>query len=254
MRFSISESAQRSLIKKYHRQGKEVLYKTSLPVLQLADKVSPQELKQRIPSLLKPDLMNKYILDLWSKVGGKFASDTVRMLKPLRKSLEDPELESWEGGFKAYMAERSKKITKQILTTQAETLNTIIDKLVAEAYQAGDAISTISGRLKDQFDREMVTIQRYEAERIARTEVIGASNKGSFDGAKSTGLPIQKGWSTSGLSGIRDSHLQYEGMGWLSMDTFFAGAGFKPLLYPGDPNGDPGDTINCRCSIIYNVD
>ncbi len=250
MRFSISESAQRSLIKSYHREAKEVLYKTALPVLQLADKVSPQELKQRIPSLLKPDLMNKYLQDLWSKVGGKFASDTVRRLKPLRKSLEDPELDSWEGGFRAYMAERSKKITKQILTTQAETLNTIIDRLVSEAYQTGESIATISGKLKEQFESEMVTIQRYEAERIARTEVIGASNKGSFDGALSTGLPIQKGWSTSGLSGIRDTHLMYEGRGWVSMDHEFA----PGLKHPGDPSGAPEEIINCRCSIIYNVD
>lgn len=249
MRITISESAQRSLKNTYWKKCREVLYKTALPVLQMADNVSPAELKNRVPGLLKPDEMEKYINDLWSKVGGKYANDTVKMLMS-RKSLDDPQLDMWETGFKAYMAERSKKITKQILTTQAETINAIIDRVVANAYEVGSSISTIAGELKEEFEREMVTIQKYEAERIARTEVIGASNKGSYDGALSTGLPIQKAWSTSGLPKIRDSHLVYQDKYWVEMDYDYA----PGLKYPGDPNAKPEEIINCRCSLIYNVD
>ena len=97
----------------------------------------------------------------------------------------------------------------------------------------------------------MVTIQAYHAERIARTEVIGASNRGSFEAAFRSGLSMQKGWLTSGLKGIRGSHLLYGGMDFQNMDYEY-NAGLK---YPGDPEAeDPGEVINCRCTIVYNVD
>jgi len=249
MRITTNETAQRSLTKQYWKEARDVLYKTAYPVIELSDKISPAELKNRVPSLLKPELMDKYILNLWSKVGGKFATDMVRKLMSL-KELEDYHLQSWEQGFKAYMAERSRKITKQILSTEAENINLLIDKIVSDAMYSGEGISTISGKMQEMFIKDMVVIQNYEAERIARTEVIGASNKGSYDGALSTGLPIQKGWSTSGLSGIRQTHLLYESFGWVSMDKEFA----PGLRHPGDPSGSADEIINCRCRLIYNVD
>jgi hypothetical protein len=96
----------------------------------------------------------------------------------------------------------------------------------------------------------MTLINRYQAERIARTEVIGASNKGSFDAAERTGLVKTKEWATSGLPGIRQSHLDYEALGEMEMDYEYN----TGLMYPGDPNGDPEEIINCRCTHIFNVD
>ena len=249
MRITPSQSAQRSLTKQYWKQCREILYKTTLPVLQAAETTAPQELKNRVSSLLKPEPMEKYLNDLWSKVGGKYASDTARMIRN-KKSLEDPELEMWEQGFRAYMADRSKKIAKQILTTQEATINSVIDKIVAAAFDEGDSISVIAGALRDKMEAELVSIQRYEAERIARTEVIGASNKGSFDGAKSTGLEMQKSWMTSGLVGVRETHQNNEMRGWVNMDAEFTGG----IQYPGDASGPPEEIINCRCTIIYNAD
>lgn len=249
MRIFTNDRAQRSLTKQYWQSGKEVLYKTSLPVIDMLGDIAPAEIKQRIPSLLKPDLMQKYVIDLWSQVGGKFASEMARKINS-KKSFDDPELGMWEDAFRAYMYERSQKIAKKILSTQAEMLNQIIDKVTADALRSGTSIQTITGQLRDDFMRQLVTVQSYEAERIARTEVIGSSNKGSYDGAKSTGADIQKGWSTSGLAGIRQTHLLYESFGWKSMDFEYA----PGLLHPGDPNGSPEEIINCRCTIIYNVD
>lgn len=249
MRIKPSESAQRSLIKAYWKEGRAVLYKTSLPVLNLADNVTPAELKNRVDQLLDPEPMYKYISKLWTKVGGKFANDMASMVLK-RKGLEDPNIDEWEEGFKIYTNERSRQITKKILKTQEQYIKSVIDRVVSEAQTTGEAISAISGKIKEAFEQELVLMQKYEAERIARTEVIGASNKGSFDGAKSTGIPMQKIWSTSGLPGIRDTHLFYESRGWLGMDDEF-GPG---LQYPGDPDGQPEEIINCRCSILYNVD
>lgn len=249
MRITTDNGKVRSLTKEYHKEARKVLYKITLPVIDLLDRIPINEIKYRIPDLLKPDDMDKYISGLWSKVGGRFASDMVKMVQRV-KGLDDPQLDMWEQAFRAYMYERSMKKAKKILTTSAEILNLVIDSVVAEGLSEGQSIGVISGALKDSFLGKMRTIQNYEAERIARTEVIGASNKGSYDGALSTGLNMQKGWSTSGLQGIRPTHLLYESFGWVSMEKEYAAG----LRHPGDPLGEAGEIINCRCTIIYNVD
>lgn len=249
MRFTINESQQAFFKKVYYKRAREVLYKTALPVIELSDNVSVDELKQRVPMLLKPEQMSEYLIGLWSKVGGRFASDTAKRIRN-KKSVESPDIEGWEEAFRAYASERSlvKRKTKEILSTEAQMINDTLDRIVRES--GGSSVQALSGAIKEDFITQLVTIQTWEAERIARTEVIGASNKGSYDGAKSTGEDIKKGWSTSGLPGIRPTHLLYESFGWVHMDKEFTSG----LLYPGDPNGEAGEIINCRCTIIYNVD
>ena len=246
MRIYTDTRKQKKFIDSFWKEGKKVLYQTALPVIELSDQVPVNELKQRVNSLLKPDRMTDYVEELWVNTGSWFAYEMVNNVK--RKALGDAE--NWERMFRAYMADRSKKLAGAMLDTEAQLINDLLDQIVAEGTASGASIQRLTGAMKDQFIDNLITIQNYEAERIARTEVIGASNKGSFDGAMSTGLPMKKGWSTSGLSGIRPSHLLYESWGWMSMEKEFA----PGLKHPGDPNGEAGEIINCRCTIIYDVD
>ena len=249
MRIKPSQSAQRSLTTLYWKEARKVLLEISKPVLAAADNTTPQGLKNKVDQLLSPEKMEKYLNELWVKVGGKFAHDTERLIVK-RKSLEEPRIDEWEEGFRMYAADRSKQIAKKIIKTQADYIKIAIDKVINDAQVTGEAISTISGAIKEEFAKDLIIMQRYEAERIARTEVIGASNKGSFDGAKNSGLDIKKGWLTSGLPGVRDTHLSYELRGYINMEEEFA----PGLLHPGDPNGAPEEIINCRCTIVYEVD
>lgn len=246
MRIYTDTGKQKKFIDSFWKEGKKVLYQTALPVIELSDQIPVNELKQRVSSLLKPDRMTDYVEELWVNTGSWFAYEMVSNVKS--KALGD--VENWERMFRAYMADRSKKLAGAMLDTEAQLINDLLDQIVAEGTASGASIQRLTGAMKDQFIDNLITIQNYEAERIARTEVIGASNKGSFDGAMSTGLPMKKGWSTSGLSGIRPSHLLYESWGWMSMEKEYA----PGLKHPGDPNGEAGEIINCRCTIIYDVD
>jgi hypothetical protein len=102
--------------------------------------------------------------------------------------------------------------------------------------------------------RELVNglteINKYQAERIARTEVMSSSNKGSYDAAVAEDYEIKKLWFTSHLPGIRPTHLAYEALGEVDMKYKYA----PGLLFPCDPNGSAEEIVNCRCTIIYNVD
>ena len=51
-------------------------------------------------------------------------------------------------------------------------------------------------------------------------------------------------------SKVRDDHAEADGQE-VGMDEAFD-VGGEQLMYPGDPAGSAGNTINCRCTVIYN--
>ena len=236
---------QRSLIKTYWKRARKALALTTAPIIAMSREMQPEGLKMMVNGLNNNEFIRTYIIELWGNVGSRFATEVNDHLFGTRK---DEIL--WDDMFRNYMFERSLLKANSILSSQQAEINRIIDVVVSEGNREGWSIDKINEEITRHLERDMVTIQTYHAERIARTEVIGASNRGSFEAAFRSGLEMQKGWLTSGLKGVRDSHLLYESMGFVPMD-FEYNSGLK---YPGDPNGGADEVINCRCTIVYNVD
>jgi len=220
--------------------------------------VDPRDLKQRIRGLLLNDPIDEYVHEMWIKTSGYFAANTMKRIRSkcdeMALSYKDKELDEmidyWEDYFRRYTNERSLFITASIMDTQAKIVNGLIDKVVAEAMDEGLSIYQMQKRLRDELTEGMTDINKYQAERIARTEVNSASNKGSFDSADQSGLVTSKEWSTSGLQGVRDSHILYESMGAVPMTYMYA----PGLQFPLDPRGSAEEIINCRCTHLLNVD
>ena len=59
---------------------------------------------------------------------------------------------------------------------------------------------------------------------------------------------MRKGWSAHLDGRERASHAALDG-DFVDMDDEFANG----LQYPGDPDGDPEEVYNCRCSLVYDV-
>ena len=245
MIIELNKGLQRSLIKAYWKRARVALQKTTAPIIAMSKEMPPETLKMMVNGLNNNEFIRSYIIELWGNVGSRFATDMNEQIDGLSK-----EEILWEDMFRNYMFERSLKKAGSILTTQQAEINRIIDVVVSEGGREGWSIERISQEITKQLGRDLTNIQAYHAERIARTEVIGASNKGSFDAALRSGLEMKKQWLTSGLKGVRDSHLLYESMGFVPMD-FEYNMGLKT---PGDPSGSPEEVINCRCTIIYQVD
>lgn len=86
----------------------------------------------------------------------------------------------------------------------------------------------------------------FDVERIARTEVIGASNFGSFRGMREAGAPFKE-WITN-LDGLqRPTHDKANGA-IVEIDQTFR-VGDSGLMYPGDPGGSAEEVIHCRCNM-----
>ncbi|HEY1037149.1 MAG TPA: phage portal protein [Candidatus Paceibacterota bacterium] len=125
----------------------------------------------------------------------------------------------------------------------AEEINaTTFDKLknqFQESLNSDDSRQDLIKRIKDTYDG--FTAGR--AKTIARTEVHGATTKGTFEGYKQAGAPI-KIWVTAGDADVRSSHAYLDGEERPINMPFSNG-----LDFPGDPKGRAGETINCRCVI-----
>lgn len=106
----------------------------------------------------------------------------------------------------------------------------------------GDSIPTISKSLYS-----VVGNNKVAATRTARTLVTQAENHGRLDSFKNLagqGVVQEKVWIATPDSRTRKSHLDVDSESVAINDTFSNG-----LEYPADPNGDPAEVYNCRCSM-----
>lgn len=124
-----------------------------------------------------------------------------------------------------------------------------IAKINAEVTQGilqGESIPNISKRLSNVLD-----MNKTSAIRNARTTVTSAENKGRVDmmhDAAEKGVIMKKGWSAHTDGRERASHAALDGE-FVGIDDEFSNG----LQYPGDPDGEPEEVYNCRCSLVYDV-
>jgi hypothetical protein len=105
----------------------------------------------------------------------------------------------------------------------------------------------ISGELPtdDDFDWFTDRTPAYRTEMIARTEIQRSSNSSSQEIFKTFGAP-RKEWLTAIDGRERPEHAAANGQ-IVAIDAPFI-VGGEQLMYPGDPAGSAGNTIQCRCA------
>lgn len=131
----------------------------------------------------------------------------------------------------------SKDIPWNMKKINTETLQGIIQ---------GESIGKIAKRI-----RNVQEMNRTQAIRTARTIVTGAENKGrqdSYARAEADGIILERTWIATNDSRTRHSHAVLDGET-RPIDTPFSNG----LMYPGDPDGDPSEVYNCRCTLIAKV-
>lgn len=233
MRIKPDDKKIRSFTKSYWRQGRQVLYQNSRKVVDLIGSVPIDQVKARAENMLDSVELRDYLMGIWVETGSFFARDMSSRIVQ-RKDM-------WEEAYRIYMEQRIIAKAAGIARTEATLMNSVIDLVIQEGYAEGYSIDRLTDRMMGELSKRMATVHNWEAERIARTEVIGAANKGSFDGASSVGLDVKKGWLTIGRGDVRETHQAYEGMGFVPMNYDY-NIGLK---HPGDPAGSPEEVINC---------
>lgn len=92
------------------------------------------------------------------------------------------------------------------------------------------------------------------ARTIARTETLGANNAGARASAQATAEylgyttdAVMRVWLATGDDRTRPSHQDADGQTIYGLDATYQ-VGASDLAGPGDPEGDPEEVINCRCT------
>lgn len=124
-----------------------------------------------------------------------------------------------------------------------------INSEVMQGIFQGESMPKIATRLSDVLGMDATS-----AIRNARTTVTSAQNKGRMDmmeEARDKGVIAKKGWSAALDDRTRAAHEELNGV-YVDMDEPFENSIGK-IMFPGDPDADPANVYNCRCSLVYKV-
>lgn len=132
----------------------------------------------------------------------------------------------------------------------ADSLIRQIRQELVAGVRGGERLTDIQTRVRRLFAGPST---RVRAERIARTEVVGAMNRASNDAYNRSEVVGKKKWLTSRDDRVRPTkigHFNHKAADGqiVDKDARFE-VGGELLLHPGDPLGSAGNIIRCRCAI-----
>lgn len=136
----------------------------------------------------------------------------------------------------AFLQDKEFKFTFAVNNTTEKKLRT---ELTA-GLEADETIEQLSRRVQKVFG----FADEVRAPRIAATEVNTSVNFGVHDAYRQSDIVQQKNWLSQRDGNVRDSHnIDFE---IVNLSELFSNG----LMYPGDPNGDASEIINCRCTTL----
>lgn len=118
-----------------------------------------------------------------------------------------------------------------------------INSAVTQGIMQGENLDKVSKRLRTVSDMD-----RSSAIRNARTMMTSAENGGRFDSyvhAEEIGIKMEKQWLATLDGRTRHSHAVQDGEHVPVTEEFSNG-----LMFPADPDGDPREVYNCRCTMV----
>lgn len=115
-----------------------------------------------------------------------------------------------------------------------------------QGTQLGENLDKLRARLP-----QAARIAAPRARNAAQTEIIGASNAGSYQQVKAAQFVALKRWVARNDDRTRSSHRAVDGTQ-VDMNTKFIVGGYA-LDYPHDPTAPPEEVYNCRCTLVWDI-
>lgn len=109
--------------------------------------------------------------------------------------------------------------------------------------------------LADRLQTHIPDMNRNSAIRAARTAVTAAQNAGrmdSYDAAVKMGIKLRKRWLSTLDGWTRHAHQLLDGQTQDNDKPFHSILG--DIMFPGDPNAEPANIYNCRCTLIAEIE
>ena len=200
--------------------------------------------------------MEKMFIQMYRAVGAAFARDSYQQLKAESQNMmfksEEELVDTWYNEMMNWVRTRATERIVSITASSRELAKRIIRGVIETSANEGWGADVTARAIKKGLIQKGVEMNQWRALRIARTEIVTASNEGSFMGAQSLGYPLDKFWIATYDSRTRDTHLVIEQQNPKAMDEAFDVGTYK-MQKPGDPAGGAEEVINCRCSIAFKI-
>lgn len=147
-------------------------------------------------------------------------------------NVNNPQVQEWLEERVIFWADHVNEETARLLMSEIE-----------EALKLGESIPDIQTRIEKVFDFN----DKFRSERIARTEVVAASNEGHLAIYEQSGMVSQKMWIAAMDERTRKEHALAHRQVVLLHSNFTVGG--EELEAPGI-GGSAGNVINCRCTVV----
>lgn len=126
-----------------------------------------------------------------------------------------------------------------------------VQSVMMQGLLQGESIPNIATRLANSVGEG----DRKAAIRNARTLTTGIENAGrvaSYDRANAMGIKTKKQWLAALDMRTRHWHASLDGVA-VDNDKPFKND-YGSIMYPGDPEADPANIYNCRCTLIADIE
>jgi hypothetical protein len=120
--------------------------------------------------------------------------------------------------------------------------------IISAGANNGDSYATIAETI---WTSTGAGVNLKRAFRIARTEAHTASNYAIGESVRSTRVQFEREWVSMLDERTREDHKKANGQRRGMKEPFIVGG--EALMFPGDPKGSAGNTVNCRCVVLYHT-
>jgi len=211
------------------------------PVLTRLREFGVQDAIDDIESEIDVKPIKEAYQDLYAEVGSLFAMESFEGLLPQKQKQDDTLEDMWMERLREFAATEAGTRIVDVTQYTVEQVRGVLQ----EGIQEGWGVEKIARQLESSD-----AISRVRARRIARTEIVSASNEGSMMGARSTRLNLKKIWIDTPDSRTRETHIQAGSQQPVDIDEPFQVGGYD-ADYPGDLSLPAEEVVNCRCTVGY---
>lgn len=142
--------------------------------------------------------------------------------------------------------ERVEAHVREWAPRRARSIAATSGKLIAESLQLSARLGEGEEAAARRLQKRLAEVTLPRARRIARTEIGAAQNFALL--ASAEGRRVAKIWAAIDDARTRPTHHDADGQRVALGERFHVGEAL--LLHPGDPEGPPGEVINCRCAML----
>jgi len=179
----------------------------------------------------------QYILD---RLAGRKSSDYRQII--VKQPSDIPEVFEWTDETIEWLIANGESLAE----TTVSTAYSHLWNQLKQGVDAGESIPKIRDRIRGLF----LTMEKWKAEQIARTEILKASNKGWLVGAKQSGVVEGKQWLAYVDRRCCPECASMDGVT-MALDSGFKMKGGEELFdYTGDALQHPPLHPDCRCTLV----